>query len=531
MNAIDVRLLAGMWLFLVLIVPVPARSAESRSLLRIPTPEVLPNGGLSLLGGERAFFNYKNDAGGLSRSDAMVSGGIGVLGFAQIGFSLNTFIPVKQSGSADVRVRLLKEGTLLPAVAVGCMDITGNKHRIEQDEMPVTGSDYRSHPENNSFYVVMRKGLLGLVRVYAGIGTGRFVGRGPTNEKLHGAFGGGELELPGPFVGLAEIDGRNANAGLGASFAAYKAGDGTTLDLNASVWCLYLQNLRSSSLDVGLRPALKGRLELVLGLPVGEKPGKDLAGAEQVEIRPRVIEFSRPVRDWTIEVRNPEGRLVRTISGAGLPPKELVWDGLDDRGAVVPAGKTARLSLKVRDIDGKELSAVVPSTPPPPPFVSSAEKSARSRYRTALAELEAGQTLAGEGHLREVAGAKIPGGKTVLVQVRACEVLALRERQRGNPGASRLWSQKADALAEGGKFGNNYRTRKGENLWNLSGNYLGDYRLGSLIYEANLERLKSPGNIPAGIVLRMPKDVLEEDYPRAITIFLEASPPQGFSPD
>lgn len=42
---------------------------------------------------------------------------------------------------------------------------------------------------------------------------------------------------------------------------------------------------------------------------------------------------------WKVEVHSPQQAVVRSFSGEGAPPKEVLWDLRDDRGQLVPEGK------------------------------------------------------------------------------------------------------------------------------------------------------------------------------------------------
>jgi flagellar hook assembly protein FlgD len=53
------------------------------------------------------------------------------------------------------------------------------------------------------------------------------------------------------------------------------------------------------------------------------------------------------VEAWTLEIRNKKGELIRTLTGVGVPPTDLVWDGLDEQGNSVDADDVYyQLSIK-----------------------------------------------------------------------------------------------------------------------------------------------------------------------------------------
>ena len=60
----------------------------------------------------------------------------------------------------------------------------------------------------------------------------------------------------------------------------------------------------------------------------------------------------RGVARWQLEVVEAGGAVVRTQTGEGTPPRELVWDGLRDDGAPVAAGQSCSHVLTARDKAG-----------------------------------------------------------------------------------------------------------------------------------------------------------------------------------
>lgn len=55
------------------------------------------------------------------------------------------------------------------------------------------------------------------------------------------------------------------------------------------------------------------------------------------------------IREWEVEIRDPQGRPFRTFSGEGDPPPTIEWAGLSDDGTLVRAAERYPLTFTVRD--------------------------------------------------------------------------------------------------------------------------------------------------------------------------------------
>ena len=76
-----------------------------------------------------------------------------------------------------------------------------------------------------------------------------------------------------------------------------------------------------------------------------------------MEFAPRGLDLKVPIKEWKAVVTDKYNRVVKTIVGVGTPPKELEWDGLDDRGRPVVDLSTAKISLNMKDAVGKPIEA------------------------------------------------------------------------------------------------------------------------------------------------------------------------------
>ena len=66
------------------------------------------------------------------------------------------------------------------------------------------------------------------------------------------------------------------------------------------------------------------------------------------------------IKNWTLEITDPKGNVIRTYAGKGVPPKELAWDGKDSNGNVVNGGIYANYNFRTVDIRGQQITASDP---------------------------------------------------------------------------------------------------------------------------------------------------------------------------
>lgn len=63
------------------------------------------------------------------------------------------------------------------------------------------------------------------------------------------------------------------------------------------------------------------------------------------------------IKNWSLDITDRKGNLLRTISGKGVPPKQISWDGRDANGNVVNGGLYANYNFRTIDARGQEVSA------------------------------------------------------------------------------------------------------------------------------------------------------------------------------
>ncbi len=66
------------------------------------------------------------------------------------------------------------------------------------------------------------------------------------------------------------------------------------------------------------------------------------------------------IKNWTLEITDPKGNILRTYSGKGVPPRQIAWDGKDSTGNVVAGGVFANYNLRTVDTRGQQVLATEP---------------------------------------------------------------------------------------------------------------------------------------------------------------------------
>lgn len=109
-----------------------------------------------------------------------------------------------------------------------------------------------------------------------------------------------------------------------------------------------------------------------------EPEGKSQAAPKQVEvhIQPQVADQKNwslkqatfdlkptartDIKNWSLEITDPKGNILRTYSGKGVPPRQIAWDGKDSNGNVVSGGLFANYNLRTVDTRGQQVLASDP---------------------------------------------------------------------------------------------------------------------------------------------------------------------------
>ncbi|HJT25395.1 MAG TPA: PorV/PorQ family protein, partial [bacterium] len=105
-----------------------------------------------------------------------------------------------------------------------------------------------------------------------------------------------------------------------------------------------------------------------------EQPQKQKVSA--VDIKPQIADYQtgtlkqatfdiKPqartdIKNWTLEITDPKGNVIRSYSGKGVPPRQIAWDGKDSNGNVVAGGIFANYNLRTVDVRGQQVVASDP---------------------------------------------------------------------------------------------------------------------------------------------------------------------------
>lgn len=188
-------------------------------LIDIPTATILQHTQIGF-GGSFTAFSYEN-ADSTSENDFAIAGHLefGLFDRGQVGITW-----LGSAGlSADARVIAINEGIHVPAIAVGCQNITGEENyeffRDTNDSLYKYGES-----QNFSAYIVFSKDLKYFSEIplciHLGYGIGRFLqskdhdSSGISNP-IKGVFGGLEYQPSRNVSIMLEWDGRDASIGAG----------------------------------------------------------------------------------------------------------------------------------------------------------------------------------------------------------------------------------------------------------------------------------------------------------------------------
>lgn len=119
------------------------------------------------------------------------------------------------------------------------------------------------------------------------------------------------------------------------------------------------------------------RFSLTVRLGGGEAPAvSQKARPSAVEIQPEIADYKtgtlkqatfdlKPqartdIKNWSLDITDPQGNVIRTYSGKGVPPKQIAWDGKDGNGNVVAGGIFANYSFRTVNSRGQQVVANEP---------------------------------------------------------------------------------------------------------------------------------------------------------------------------
>jgi outer membrane protein OmpA-like peptidoglycan-associated protein len=167
----------------------------------------------------------------------------------------------------------------------------------------------------------------------------QFVVFGPNGKKVFERSGGGEV--PDKVTWPPRVGGRPAPEGAYSAVLTYYDEAGVRMDSEGVFKLTYA----AFAAGLGASPTVFQ--------PAG-------AGGQGVNFAPS-LDGDVKVRSWTLTVREAGvTRPVREFSGAGRPPDQVVWDGKDAAGQLVPGGRMYRGTLRLVSTLGTEASMESP---------------------------------------------------------------------------------------------------------------------------------------------------------------------------
>ncbi len=66
------------------------------------------------------------------------------------------------------------------------------------------------------------------------------------------------------------------------------------------------------------------------------------------------------IQNWSLDITDTKGNVIRTYAGKGVPPKQIAWDGKDLNGNVVTGGVFSNVNFRTVDVKGQEIVASEP---------------------------------------------------------------------------------------------------------------------------------------------------------------------------
>ncbi len=75
-----------------------------------------------------------------------------------------------------------------------------------------------------------------------------------------------------------------------------------------------------------------------------------------VSFKPNVPQ--EKVKEWTLNIKTSDGRIVKTYSGVGEVPKELKWDGIDSVGKIAKTDVNYIFDFKAKDQEGQIIKSI-----------------------------------------------------------------------------------------------------------------------------------------------------------------------------
>lgn len=111
----------------------------------------------------------------------------------------------------------------------------------------------------------------------------------------------------------------------------------------------------SASWKFGYKPRSIEREKVLNVAPKFGTLADGRSGGVAFNLDPKKAFGDTPLRDWKVEIRDADGRLVRTLSGTGPAPRNLAWDLKAADGNLIDPSKPYRYAVTLRDWNGKSV--------------------------------------------------------------------------------------------------------------------------------------------------------------------------------
>ncbi|HXB98199.1 MAG TPA: hypothetical protein VNZ54_09110, partial [bacterium] len=167
-------------------------------------------------------------------------------------------------------------------------------------------------------------------------------------------------------LGAETVVGARWTLGVGGAWGAGEDGGLYSAGVGVPFRVLGMKAKAAYSLLWESQQGLRQRLQIQLAWPTLEH-GAVVAVPLKVEyepgskrIRSATLSISAPsdqsVQDWSLEIRDKSGHLVRVLRGSGTPPSLVTWDGKDSLGQAVATADSVTYTLNLRTGSGLRAS-------------------------------------------------------------------------------------------------------------------------------------------------------------------------------
>ncbi len=143
----------------------------------------------------------------------------------------------------------------------------------------------------------------------------------------------------------------NMTAGLGLRFNAAQI-DYAFVPLGE----LGMTHRVSASWKFGYKPNKVEKEAVLSAAPKIGSLGPGQAAGVAFNIDTQKALGSTAIKEWKIDIRDADGRIVKTITGQGPMPRNLAWDLKDESGKAVDRNRSYKFNIAMRDANGRAVA-------------------------------------------------------------------------------------------------------------------------------------------------------------------------------